>query len=145
MTKDEIKALISAKVAGQGDQVDAGGALAEILNGIIDAIPSGDADAAIVDLSGYKQIGIYDITPEFQSKLVNDCIAVKWGGRIFTRNDAMTLNETLLSLLLSKDMSDFITVFGSVQTGDNDFEAFTKTDAWTAIVVSEGKLIIWEY
>ena len=39
MTKDEIKALISAKVAGQGDQVDAGGALADILNGIIDAIP----------------------------------------------------------------------------------------------------------
>lgn len=40
MTKDEIKALISAKVAGQGDQVDAGGALSEILNALCDAVDS---------------------------------------------------------------------------------------------------------
>lgn len=39
MTKDEIKALISAKVAGQGNQVDAGGALPDLLNGILDLIP----------------------------------------------------------------------------------------------------------
>ena len=39
MTKDEIKALISAKVAGQGNQVDVGGALPAILDAIVDAIP----------------------------------------------------------------------------------------------------------
>ena len=36
MTKQEIKELVSKKIAGQGSQVDIGGALAEILNGIID-------------------------------------------------------------------------------------------------------------
>lgn len=41
MNKEQIKALISAKIAGQGNQVDSGGALDEILNAIVDAIPEG--------------------------------------------------------------------------------------------------------
>lgn len=36
MTIQEIKELVSKKIAGQGSRVDIGGALAEILNGIID-------------------------------------------------------------------------------------------------------------
>lgn len=38
MTKDEIKALIAAKIDGQGNQVDIGGTLAQVLNAIIDLI-----------------------------------------------------------------------------------------------------------
>lgn len=41
MTKEEIKALVSAKIAGQGSMVDIGGALPEIINAIVDAIPEG--------------------------------------------------------------------------------------------------------
>lgn len=41
MTKDEIIALIDAKIAGQGTNIDAGSALPEILNGILD-LASGD-------------------------------------------------------------------------------------------------------
>lgn len=41
MTKEEIKALVAAKIAGQGSAVDAGGALAPILNAIVDIIPAG--------------------------------------------------------------------------------------------------------
>lgn len=39
MTKDEIKALIDATLAGQGNQVDVGSALPTILNAILDLIP----------------------------------------------------------------------------------------------------------
>lgn len=39
MTKDEIKALIDEKINGQGNQVDLGGALATVLNAIVDLIP----------------------------------------------------------------------------------------------------------
>lgn len=39
MTKQEIKALVGQKIAGQGSQVDIGGALADILNAIVDLIP----------------------------------------------------------------------------------------------------------
>ena len=38
MTIQEIKELVSKKIAGQGSQVDIGGALAEVLTGICDAI-----------------------------------------------------------------------------------------------------------
>ena len=38
MTAQEIKDLIASKIAGQGSAVDAGSALPEILNGIVDAI-----------------------------------------------------------------------------------------------------------
>lgn len=41
MTKDEIKTLVAAKIAGQGSQVDVGGGLPTILNEIIDLIPEG--------------------------------------------------------------------------------------------------------
>lgn len=37
MTKDEIKTLIAEKISGQGNQVDIGGALAKILNELVDA------------------------------------------------------------------------------------------------------------
>lgn len=48
MTKQEIKDLVAAKIAGQGSQVDIGGALADILSGIVDAIPEGGGDNPII-------------------------------------------------------------------------------------------------
>lgn len=41
LTKEQIVALINAKIAGQGSAVDVGGALPAILKGIIDVIPEG--------------------------------------------------------------------------------------------------------
>lgn len=40
MTKEGIKALVVAKIAGQGSMVDIGGALPAILDAIIDLIPA---------------------------------------------------------------------------------------------------------
>lgn len=40
MTKDEIKALIASKLAGQGTNIDAASVLPAILEGIIDLIPT---------------------------------------------------------------------------------------------------------
>ena len=37
MSKEELKALIDAKIAGQGNQIDLGGALAQILGDLADA------------------------------------------------------------------------------------------------------------
>lgn len=52
MTPEELKALVAAKIAGQGTNVDAGGGLPEILNGIIDligSIPAPTQDIVVVD------------------------------------------------------------------------------------------------
>lgn len=48
MTKEEIKALVNSAIAGQGNQVDAGGALPGIINAIVDAIPEGGASETVM-------------------------------------------------------------------------------------------------
>jgi len=82
MTKDEIKALISAKVAGQGDQVDAGGALAQILNGIIDAIPE---PVSVPDWVAHVPVleSVGQITSDEYNKITEHG-AVVYEGRLYT-------------------------------------------------------------
>lgn len=53
MTKEEIKAFVAAKIAGQGNQVDVGGALAKVLNEIVDAIPEGGGGVEPLIYSGW--------------------------------------------------------------------------------------------
>lgn len=48
MTKEEIKALVAERIAGQGDQVDIGGALAEILDEIVDLAGEGGGGSGSV-------------------------------------------------------------------------------------------------
>ncbi len=59
MTTQEIKDLVSAKIAGQGTQVDAGNALAEVLNAIVDAIPEGGG-ASCANLIEVTSITVMD-------------------------------------------------------------------------------------
>lgn len=51
MSKEEIKALINEKIAGQGNQVDVGNALPTILNEIVDAM--GQSGAVVIEM-GYS-------------------------------------------------------------------------------------------
>ena len=57
MTKDELVALINAKIAGQGNQVDIGGVLAEILTGLAGASASIEV-ADITKLSAEQLDGL---------------------------------------------------------------------------------------
>ena len=43
MNKQEIRAAVAAKIAGQGNQVDIGGALGPVLNAIVELIPDSPA------------------------------------------------------------------------------------------------------
>lgn len=79
MTKEEIKTLISAKVAGQGNQVDSGGALDAILNAIVDSIPEGGGSGApvlkitLVDASGkqFDNIAFTGLAPSVTQRTVS--------------------------------------------------------------------------
>lgn len=52
MTKEEILSAISGTIEGQGNQVDVGGKLADVLKGIVDLIPEDDVvTIALVSLS----------------------------------------------------------------------------------------------
>lgn len=47
MTKEELKALVSSKIARQGNAVDVSGSLPTILNELIDNMGGGDAPSVI--------------------------------------------------------------------------------------------------
>ena len=53
MSVSEIKDLIASKIAGQGNQVDSGGKLAEILNEIVDMASQGES---IYISCGYDEV-----------------------------------------------------------------------------------------
>lgn len=58
MTKEELIALVDAKITGQGSAVDAGGALPEILKGLIELIPEGGSiPVASADTLGGVKVG----------------------------------------------------------------------------------------
>lgn len=76
MTKQEIKSLISAKIAGQGNQVDSGGALDEILNAIVDTIPEGGGSGApvlkiAIEMMTYNTIAFTGLAPSITERTVN--------------------------------------------------------------------------
>ena len=68
MTKEQILALIDAKIAGQGTNIDAGSALPEILSGILDLIPeppSGPTYKVIRFAASFDAaMGVYDTKQE---------------------------------------------------------------------------------
>lgn len=75
MKKDQIKSLISAKIAGQGNQVDSGGALDEILDAIVDAIPEGGGSGApvlkmTIELRQFDNIAFTGLAPSVTERVV---------------------------------------------------------------------------
>lgn len=76
MTKDEIKTLIAEKISGQGNQVDSGGALDEILNAIVDAIPEGGGSGApvlkmTIESRSFDSIAFMGLAPSITQRIVN--------------------------------------------------------------------------
>ena len=71
MSKEEIKALIGEKIAGQGNQVDAGSALPIILNEIVDmASQSGGGGAVVIELDYNWGSDDLNWTPEAEQACV---------------------------------------------------------------------------
>lgn len=68
MTKEQLKDLIAATIAGQGNQIDAGSKLPVILNGIIDMIPAVvdnlESDSSTDALSAKQGKAIAGMIPE---------------------------------------------------------------------------------
>ena len=79
MTKDEIKTLIAEKISGQGNQVDIGGVLAEILNELVDASGGGGGAPVLKMIVGdaggggkqYDNIAFTGLAPSVPSRTVH--------------------------------------------------------------------------
>lgn len=78
MTTNEIKAIIAEKIAGQGNQVDIGNGLVEVLNALADAISEGGGTEIDKNL-GYR---ITEITEEEYLSLMTQPI-IKYEDRTY--------------------------------------------------------------
>lgn len=98
MTKQEIKDLVAAKIAGQGTQVDLGGALPEIINAIVDAIPSLEpkislnVSEAFQDKSAEEAAETLGITVAELNEIPNQLI-IKVNNRDLTRCSAFSSGQ----------------------------------------------------
>lgn len=126
MTKDELKSLIAAKIAGQGTAVDAASALPAILNGIIDAIPEGGGGLAALPETTLSQSDSVVTGTPFDEPVVSDMIEGKYHA-IKVNFDGVKITEFTNP-----------TVFTLVQCNDvgeaNGVAVFRATDPGTVIV-----------
>lgn len=93
MEKTEILALIDKAIKGQGTNVDAGGALATILEAIVEAIPS-----YVVEI---KDAEINSFISEERYEEINGALALYYRGQLYTRIASFTetQHETLMRYL----------------------------------------------
>lgn len=82
MTKEQILALVSSKIEGQGNQVDTGSALPEILRGIMDLIPTipEPVAALMVQSANNTTVGGYQV-PELTAEQVTQAYNAVVTGR----------------------------------------------------------------
>lgn len=85
MTKEQIQALIDAKIAGQGSAIDIGGALPAILGGILElATQSGGPvswEFNLIRNESYTTWESVNMTQEIYDAIINgtiDLINIKW-------------------------------------------------------------------
>lgn len=110
MTKEEIKALVAAKIAGQGSAIDAASVLPTILDAIVDAIPEVTPaptpaemlDALTLKSSNVGAQGFTDKTPseaasvmgitesEFAKFINGDFLRIEFTDYILTVNGIFT-------------------------------------------------------
>ena len=101
-TKEEIKALIATAIAGQGNQVDSGGKLAEILDEIVDSlpqVPEGSVLVPALDVSDYISIdgGEHKVIDfPMLLKITSSPIIRDWSAYHMRANE--TSSETLVSI-----------------------------------------------
>ena len=117
MTKDEIKALIAAKIAGQGTNVDAGSVLPTILNGIIDLIPSGNG-GGIVDVP-FQSTSIVEEWTKIDVPIVDidHAIAIRCSDGVILPSRLSTFADSILSDNFY-DGEQVSAIFGVVSTSD---------------------------
>lgn len=82
MEKEQILALISSKIEGQGNQVDTGSALPEILRGIMDLIPTipEPVAALMVQSANNTTVGGFQV-PELTGEQVQQAYNAVVAGR----------------------------------------------------------------
>ena len=89
MTTQQIKDLIASKIAGQGNQVDSGGALSTILDAIVDAVADATKPLVVKMTGDPSDFTVLDNQPTF-----------------FEAFDAFTKGQTVIIDIIEEEGGD---------------------------------------
>lgn len=122
MTKQEIIDKINAGIRGQGSQVDTGGVLGEILEGIMEMAEEGGGGAGVLDIG-------MTLTPDAGGFVANfasapDFEAMKTASAVKVIVDASTLQPGLV-------VEEFLSVFVAANIGNGAAESVIVGDTAT--------------
>lgn len=142
MTKKQLKELVTAKIAGQGNQVDTGSTLPAILNGIIDTM--GEA-AEIDDFEDFDETTAYqkgDVV-RYGDKLYKFTAnkdAGEWDATKVERTNVFSLLVDLIPATPLMVQSDGNTTAGTYQVPALTVEQVEQ--AYNAVVTGRGCIIV---
>lgn len=112
MTKNEIIALIDAKIAGQGTNIDAGAALPEILKGILELLPEPSPNVVGV-INGEFVGGKMILTPE-QVDIVENYLVLVVNDLKFPIISSITYDQIHSLESAASIPTDIVNIWGSI-------------------------------
>lgn len=131
MTTQEIKALVAAKIAGQGNQIDLGNALPEIIDALCDAVDSAPKAVVVTETLSSTPI---EITGEQYLKYLSAGILLYEGFKFLICSNL--IDEQLFSAYQWENVQIFAKSIILTDGGG--------MDAYTAIIIGprQGKFYI---
>ncbi len=129
MTKQEIAALVAAKIEGQGTNVDAGSVLPAILNGILDLIPAAPVPPTPADI-----FAGFSVTTDLDQAAI-----VSGSGTGLSKGQAaqaLGITGGDLDALLSGKIVRFVYGGGSVAVGSQTPASVSMGDDAFSIVIA---------
>lgn len=102
MTKQEIKDLVAAKIAGQGTQVDLGGALPEIINAIVDSMP--DSKGGLVVKGTVNGVSGHFIPSEGEPTFEEAFSAIEEGINVFIDTSNGSISPAVAASKISREI-----------------------------------------
>lgn len=149
MIKKEILALIAAKIAGQGSQVDIGGAIPQILEGIVGLVD--DVQERLIDLAAQQYLifyaeedGVITWSRDNHTDLTDKTIQ-------YSRDLGATwhnLTATITGESIEVSAGDYIFIKGdnesyAVQEGNTFYRAYFQLSGHTYIFGNLGAMVGW--
>lgn len=133
MTKEQIQALIDAKIAGQGSAIDIGGALPAILGGILELASGASKPVEIIE---YPSNSIGTFTKEelcarlgIAPEVLDEIMSGRKNMLLVTKNGRTLKNY--IALLIEQTDEEQTVVLGGVDTEDYStliFSTFIRYD-----------------
>lgn len=144
MTKEEIKALIDAKIAGQGSAVDAGGALPAILSEILNLATQSPEIPHAIELSKRPETNMTTEEELAEIGLTRSEIEAAIRGErtgVVTRQRTGVIGDFFPIFRVTKEGESYTIQFGTISPSSSSIDSWSM---WI-VEISDGGAVVNQY